>query len=75
MRGMLIKIGAKVVSHGRYATFQMARSKFRGRCSRGSWCSPSNWGCGPRRRDRKMKSDGHTHELGIRSILSEAFGL
>ena len=34
LREKLIKIGAKVVSHGRYVTFQMAeRSRFRGRCS------------------------------------------
>jgi Transposase DDE domain group 1 len=34
LREKLIKIGAKVVSHGRYVTFQMARSRYRGRCSR-----------------------------------------
>ena len=36
LREKLIKIGAKVVSHGRYVTFQMARSRCHDRCSRKS---------------------------------------
>jgi hypothetical protein len=36
LREKLIKIGAKVVSHGRYVTFQMAEVRYRGRCSRTS---------------------------------------
>ena len=31
-----VKIGAKVVSQGRYVTFQMPRWRFRGRCSQKS---------------------------------------
>jgi hypothetical protein len=31
LREKLIKIGAKVVSHSRYVTFQMARSRYRDR--------------------------------------------
>ena len=34
LREKLIKIGAKVVSHGRYTTFQMAEVAVRDRCSR-----------------------------------------
>ena len=34
LREKLIKIGAKVVSHGRYVTFQMAEARCRDRCSR-----------------------------------------
>jgi hypothetical protein len=33
LREKLIKIGAKVVSHGRYVTFQMAEVGCRDRCS------------------------------------------
>ena len=33
LREKLIKIGAKVVSHGRYVTFQMAESPCPGSCS------------------------------------------
>jgi hypothetical protein len=36
LRKKLIKIGAKVVSHGRYVTFQMAEVRCRGRCSKRS---------------------------------------
>ena len=36
LREKLIKVGAKVVSHGRYVTFQMASSPCRSRCSRRS---------------------------------------
>jgi hypothetical protein len=36
LREKLIKIGAEVVSHGRYRTFQMPRSRCRDRCSRNS---------------------------------------
>jgi hypothetical protein len=32
LRQKLFKIGAKVVSHDRYVTFQMPRSRCRGRC-------------------------------------------
>jgi hypothetical protein len=34
LKEKLIKIGAKVVSHGRYVAFQMAKSPSRGKCSR-----------------------------------------
>ncbi len=37
LREKLVKIGAKVVSHGRYVTFQLARLPCRGNCSRKSW--------------------------------------
>jgi hypothetical protein len=36
-RENLIKIGAKVVSHGRYVTFPWPRSPCLARCSRKSW--------------------------------------
>jgi len=36
LREKLIKTGAKVVSHGRYVTFQMAEWRCRGRCLRTS---------------------------------------
>jgi len=32
LREKLIKIGARVVSHGRYVTFQMAEARYRGSC-------------------------------------------
>ena len=37
LREKLVKIGAKVVRHGRYVTFQLARSPCRKSCSRKSW--------------------------------------
>jgi hypothetical protein len=33
LKEKLIKIGANVVSHGRYVAFQMAESRSRGACS------------------------------------------
>ena len=33
LREKLVKIGAKVVSHGRYVTFKWPRSRYRRRCS------------------------------------------
>ena len=38
LREKLIKMGAKILSHGRYTTFQMPRSRCRDRCSRKSGC-------------------------------------
>ena len=37
MREKLIKIGGKVVSHGRHVTFQLAEWRFREACSRSSY--------------------------------------
>jgi hypothetical protein len=49
----LVKIGAKVVSHGRYVTFQMARSRCRDRCSR-EFCRWSpGYGNRPRQHERR----------------------
>jgi hypothetical protein len=39
LREKLIKIGAQVVNHGRYVTFQMAEVAVRGSCSGTSSCS------------------------------------
>jgi hypothetical protein len=36
LREKLTKIGAKIVSHGRYSRSRWPRSRFRGRCSRKS---------------------------------------
>ena len=36
LREKLLKIGASVISHGRYVTFQMARSRCHYRCSKKS---------------------------------------
>jgi hypothetical protein len=36
LREKLVKIGAKVVRHGRYVVFQMAEEPCRGNCSRKS---------------------------------------
>jgi hypothetical protein len=33
LREKLVKIGARIVRHGRYVVFQLARSRYRGRCS------------------------------------------
>ena len=44
LKDKLIKIGAKVVSHGRYVIFQMARSPSRGKCSK-RFCGSSR-NCG-----------------------------
>jgi hypothetical protein len=38
LREKLIKIGAKVVSHSRYVTFQLAEVACHGKSSRKSWC-------------------------------------
>ena len=38
LREKLVKIGAKVVSHGRYVTFHMRRWRCRGSCSPTSCC-------------------------------------
>jgi hypothetical protein len=53
LREKLIKIGAKVVSHGRYVTFQMADWRFRGRCLQKS--SRSSPGCGHHRRQHERR--------------------
>src|SRR3954452_16818243 len=37
LRDRLVKIGAKIVRHGRSITFQMPRSRCRARCSRPCW--------------------------------------
>ena len=37
LREKLIKIGAKVMSHGRYVTFRMAEVAVPRQCSRTSW--------------------------------------
>ena len=53
----LIKIGAKVVSHGRCVTFQMVEVAVPGGCS-GKFCRLSpGCGCCPRQRHRQMGSD------------------
>jgi hypothetical protein len=51
LREKLIKIGAKVVSHGRYVTFQMAEVGCLGRSSKTSYRSSP--GCGHHRRRRE----------------------
>jgi hypothetical protein len=51
LREKLIKIGAKVVSHGRYVTFQMAEVAVRGRCLRKSCRSSPGYRRRPLRHD------------------------
>jgi hypothetical protein len=51
LREKLIKIGAKVVSHGRYVTFQMAEVAGRGRCLRKSCRSSPGYRRRPLRHD------------------------
>jgi hypothetical protein len=62
LREKLIKIGAKVVTPGRYVTFQMAEVA---RCSK-KFCRSSP-GCGRRRhqRDREMGSKTETAEMRL----------
>jgi hypothetical protein len=45
LKDKLIKIGAKVVSHGRYVIFQMVRSPSHGKCSKGFCGSSRSYGC------------------------------
>src|SRR5262245_40627937 len=58
LKEKLIKIGAKVVSHGRYIVFQMAKSQSHGRCSRRFCHLSRNCGC-CRHRHRHETSDLH----------------
>jgi Transposase DDE domain group 1 len=51
LREKLIKIGAKVVSHGRYVTFRWPRSRCRGRCLRKSCRSSPGYRRRPLRHD------------------------
>jgi hypothetical protein len=56
LKGKLIKIGVKVVSHGRYVVFQMA--EVAGKCSR-KFCSSSR-NCGRSRHQRELETfDNH----------------
>jgi hypothetical protein len=50
LKEKLIKIGAKVVSHGRYVAFQMAEVDIPGKCSR-RFCGSSR-NCGRSRHQR-----------------------
>jgi Transposase DDE domain group 1 len=49
----LVKIGAKVVSHGRYVTFQMPRSRCRDRCSPESCRWSPGYGHRPGQHERR----------------------
>jgi hypothetical protein len=58
LKEKLIKIGAKVVSHGRYVAFQMAEVATHGICSP-TFCGSSR-NCGRRHHQRpREKSEGH----------------
>jgi hypothetical protein len=58
LREKLIKIGAKVISHGRYVTFQLAEVAV----SRQMFGSSPGCGRHLRRRDRKMGSDATNYD-------------
>jgi len=71
LREKLVKIGAKVVSHGRYVTFKWPRSRYRRRCLSISCRSSPNYGDRPSQHEEAQAQNAPRQGDGYASMQAK----